>query len=343
MKAWRTYGINDMRLEDVPIPEVRPGWLLARVKAFQPSITEIQRFWGISQRGLVAMQERLRTLGPFPFGHEVCAVVETVSDDCDLKEGDRIAYFHHAHQVAGSHYPGCFAEYVLLPIQAAARMDPAIPDIEGPALQPFSSCVHVVREANVKIGETVAIFGQGVMGMNITQLCHLAGAKQVIGVDVREQCLRTAEEVGADITINTSQQDPVQAILDLTGGKGADVAFECASGDPQVGLSGGKTLLDAIGITCLSGRLVQIAFFHDTITLDANILRTKRIKYIFPDEASRADMDIGIHLVAHGKVRFKPGITHVLHGIEKLPEAIDITAHKAQHNAINPAVVVVSA
>lgn len=145
------------------------------------------------------------------------------------------------------------AEYYLLPISAASKMDPAIPDIEGPALQPFSSCVQLVKEANVKIGETVAIFGQGVMGMNITQLCHLAGAGRVIGVDLRDQCLSVASELGADITINASQQDQVQAILDITGGTGADVAFECASGSPEVGLSGSKTLFDAIGAVRKSG------------------------------------------------------------------------------------------
>jgi threonine dehydrogenase-like Zn-dependent dehydrogenase len=111
MKSWRVYDVNDMRLEDVPIPDVRPGWLLARIKAFQPSITEIQRLWGISQRGLANMKEMIRTIGPFPLGHEICAVVQAVGDECDLHEGDRIAYFHHERQVAGSHYPGCFADY----------------------------------------------------------------------------------------------------------------------------------------------------------------------------------------------------------------------------------------
>lgn len=71
--------------------------------------------------------------------------------------------------------------------------------------------------------------------------------------------------------------------------------------------------------------------------MDPNILWAKRIKYIFPERATRADMELGIQLVAQGKVRFKPCITHVLQGVEKLPEDIDITAHKAQYDAINPA------
>ena len=342
MKAWQVYDINDMRLEDIPIPEVRPGWLLARVKTFQPSITEVQRFLGISQRGLSEMKAMIHKAGSICMGHEVCAVVEAVGDNCDIKEGDRIAYFHHEGRVAGSDYPGCFAEYYLLPISAASKMDPAIPDIEGPALQPFSSCVRVVREANLQLGETVVVFGQGVMGLNVTQLCRLAGAGRIISVDLRDQCLRVSRELGAEFTINARQEDSIQAILDLTGGKGADVAFECASGSPEVGLSGGKTFFDAISSLHKSGRLVQVAFFHENLNLDPNLLRSKRVKYIFPDEAPKTDMDIGIQLVAQGKIRFKPYMTHVLQGIEKLPEAIDITAHKARYNAINPPVVVVS-
>ncbi len=342
MKAWRVYDTNDMRLEDVPIPEVRPGWLLARVKAFQPSITEIQRFWGSSLRGIVGMKEMISTIGPFSIGHEMCGVVQDAGDGVEFQEGDRIAYFHHENRVAGVHYPGCFAEYILLPVDAAFKIDPVIPDIEGPALQPFSSCVQMVREAGVSLGETVAVFGQGVMGLNITQLCHLAGAGRVIGVDIRDQCLDIARELGADITINANRQDAVQAIMELTGGKGADVAFECASGSPEVGLSGGRSLFDAVDAMGQFGRLVQIAFFHDKVNLDPNVLRAKCVKYLFPSGATTADMDVGMRLLASGKVRFKPQITHILNGIEKLTEAFDITAHKAQDDAVNPAVVVVS-
>jgi threonine dehydrogenase-like Zn-dependent dehydrogenase len=342
MKSWRVYGIDDMRLVDEPVPAVRPGWLLAKVKSFQPSITEIQLFHGVSQRGLTELKEKINTVGSFRQGHEVCAVVEDIVDDCEIKKGDRIAYFHEGGHVAGSHYPGCFAECYLLPISAATRMDPEIPDIEGPALQPFSSCVRLVKEVKIESGKTVAVFGQGVMGLNVTQLCALARADKIIGVDVREQCLRVSRELGANVTINASQQDPVKAILEVTNGKGADVVVDCASGSPEVGLSGGKSLFNGIDAIRRSGTLVQVAFLHEKVNIDLNILRAKRIKYIFPDECYREDMMEGTRLLAEGKIRFKPYITHVLQGIDKLPEAFEITANKARYGAINPAVVVVS-
>ncbi len=341
MKSWRVYNFKDIRLDDVPIPKPEPGWLLAKVKSFQPSITEIQRFWGVSHRGLADMADKIRSSGPFCMGHEVCAVVEDIVDDCAIRKGDRIAYFHEKGIVCGSDYPGCFAEFYLLPINSAFKMAPSIPDIEGPALQPLSSCVRAVKEANVSIGDSVAIFGQGVMGLNITQLCRLAGAGLIIGLDTRDQCLSVAKQLGADETVNSIKQNAIEAIEEMTQGKGVDIAFECASGNPDVGLSGGKTLSEAIEVLSESGRLIQIAFFHEKILLDPNILRHKNIKYIFPEEAYRMDMQIGVNLVAQGKVKLSPYITHVLQGIEKLPEAIDITAFKAKHASINPAIVVV--
>lgn len=342
MKAWQVYGVNDMRLEDVPIPEARPGWALTRVRAFQPSITEVQRFWGTSQRGQDKFKQRIQEQGAYPMGHEVCAEVVAVEQGSGFRVGDRVAYSHAAPgHIAGEDYPGVFAEYALLPLPALFKVDPAIPDIECPALQPLASCVHDVEQAGIKLHETVAVFGQGVMGLNITQLCLRAGAERVIGIDVRERCLAVSRELGADIAVNASQQDPVAAIMEAARGRGADVAFDCASGSPEVGLSGGKTLFQAIAALRTGGRLIQIAFFHQPVLFDPNQLRTKRITYIFPQEPTQESMALTSRLVASGKIRLQPYITHVLPGIEKLPEAMEITGHKASYNAINPAVVVV--
>jgi len=331
-----------MRLEDIPIPEARPGWALTKVRSFQASITEVQRFWGTSQRGQDRMRQKIQEEGPYPLGHEVCANVVAVDESSGLRVGDRVAYCHAAPgMVAGDDYPGVFAEYVLLPIRSLFKVDPAIPDVECPALQPLTSCVHDVEEAEVKLHETVVVFGQGVMGLNIGQLCRRAGAEHVIGVDVRDQCLAISRDLGVDITINASQQDPVAAIMEATGGRGADLAFDCASGSPEVGLSGGKTVLQAVSALAVGGRLMQIAFHHQPLLFDPNQLRAKRLRYIFPHEAGPEHMALTNRLVASGKVRI-PYITHVLQGIDKLPQAIEITGHKAQHGAINPAVVMVA-
>ena len=65
MKAWRLYDFNDIRLEEVPIPELRDGWVLCRIEAFQPSVTEVQRIKGFGVEGLEKVKKRLEKMRTF--------------------------------------------------------------------------------------------------------------------------------------------------------------------------------------------------------------------------------------------------------------------------------------
>lgn len=90
----------------------------------------------------------------------------------------------------------------------------------------------VVNTAGVEPGSTVAVFGCGGIGLNIVQSAKLAGALQIIAVDRVSSKLDYAKEFGATDVVNGSEDDPVQAVLDLTGGVGVDYAFE-AIGLPE--------------------------------------------------------------------------------------------------------------
>ncbi|MBN9493620.1 Zn-dependent alcohol dehydrogenase [bacterium] len=83
-----------------------------------------------------------------------------------------------------------------------------------------------MNTAEVKPGSTVAVFGAGGVGLAAIQGARIAGARQIIAVDVSESKLATAKELGATHIIDASDRDPVQAIRDMTGG-GADYTFEC--------------------------------------------------------------------------------------------------------------------
>ena len=91
MKAWRVYGIGDMRLDDIPVPELKPGWVHLKVKVVQPSITEIQQFTGTGVAG-VNIGKMLEEKSPLQlFGHEFCGEVVEVGQGVDhLKVGDRV-------------------------------------------------------------------------------------------------------------------------------------------------------------------------------------------------------------------------------------------------------------
>jgi threonine dehydrogenase-like Zn-dependent dehydrogenase len=193
------------------------------------------------------------------------------------------------------------------------------------------------------MADTVVIFGQGSMGLECLQIARLSGAGRVITVDVRDEACQVSRELGADHALNARTTDVVQAILDLTGGNGADVVFECAGGSPQQGLAGHQTLLAALEAVRSGGKVVGVSFFGGPVPLPIDRMRERSLRFVFPDISTRAHLEHTVRLVASGRVRLEPTIRHVLHGLASVPQAFEITAHKGKYQAINPAQVMMAA
>ena len=94
--------------------------------------------------------------------------------------------------------------------------------------EPIGCAVYSGLQSRVQLGDTVAVFGMGFAGQIMAQVVRKKGAFRVIAVDVVDDKLRIARQLSADVAINSQKEDPVEAILDLTGGKGVDVAVEMA-------------------------------------------------------------------------------------------------------------------
>ena len=217
------------------------------------------------------------------------------------------------------------------------KVDGQISDSEAACLQSLSDSVAAVETAQIAIGDTVAILGQGSMGLECLQIARASGAGLLITVDVRDEACRMSRELGADVALNASSCDPVAAIRDLTGGNGADIVFECAGGSPRQGLAGSRTLTQAVDAVRSGGKIVGVSWFGQPLEIDIDLLRERSLRYVFPDISTLAHLEHTVRLTASGRVRLKPAITHVLQGIESVPQAFDITAHKCKYQAINPA------
>jgi threonine dehydrogenase-like Zn-dependent dehydrogenase len=357
VKAWRFYGFGDMRLDEVPAPACRPGWVLAEPLCVQPSVTEAQLAFGIPTLAYEEIRRRLETNAPLQlFGHEFCArILEVGEGVTGFQPGDRVAARAklpcgacalcaagradecRAGPIIGFQLPGCFAELALLPENALVKVDDRISDSEAACLQSLSDSVAAVETSGIRIGDAVAIFGQGSMGLECMQIARASGAGVIITVDVREEACRVSRELGADHALNATGCAPVEAIRDLTGGIGADVVFECAGGSPKQGLSGHRTLTQAVDAVRPGGKLVGVSWFGGPLEIDVDRLRERSLRWIFPDISTRAHLEHTVHLVASGRVRLKPTITHVLSGLETVPQAFEITANKGRYRAINPA------
>lgn len=361
MKAWRFYGFGDLRLDEVPVPELRPGHVLAQVLVVQPSVTEAQLAFGIRTLAYEKIKRRLETEAPVQlFGHEYCVrIVEIGPGVTRFKPGDRVAAraklpcqqcplcldgratMCRKGPIIGFQLPGCFCELAVLPEIALTLLDERISDSEAACLQSLSDSVASVETAQIQLGDSVVFYGQGSMGLECMQIARVSGAGKVIAVDVREEACSVSKELGADHVINASSTDPVEAIKELTGGNGADVVFECAGGSPKQGLAGTRTLTQAIDSVRSGGKLIGVSWFGSPLEVDIDILRERSLRYLFPDISTLGHLEHTVGLVASGRVRLKPTITHVLQGIDKVPEAFEITANKGKYKAINPAQVVI--
>jgi threonine dehydrogenase-like Zn-dependent dehydrogenase len=357
MKAWRFYGFNDMRLDDVPEPSCGPGHVLVEPLCVQPSVTEAQLAQGIPTLAFDRIKRRLETEAPIQlFGHEFSArILETGPGVSRFRPGDRVAAraklpcqecplcrsersdLCRRGPVIGFDLPGCFAERACLPEIALVKVDGRISDNEAACLQSLSDSVAAVETAQLRIADSVVIFGQGSMGLECLQIARLSGAGLVITVDIREEACRISRELGADHVLNGRTSDVVAGIHDLTRGNGADVVFECAGGSPKQGLAGHQTLLQALDAVRSGGKVVGVSWFGSPLQLNIDLLRERSLRYLFPDISTQAHLEHTVRLVASGRVRLKATITHVLFGIESVLRAFEITANKGGYGAINPA------
>ena len=91
------------------------------------------------------------------------------------------------------------------------------------------------------------------------------------------------------------------------------------------------------------GPLFGVSWFGGPVQIDVDLLRERSLRYLFPDISTQAHLEHTVRLVASGRVRLKPTITHVLSGIDSVPQAFEITSNKGQFKAINPAQVMMRA
>ena len=359
MKGWYLYGMNDMRLEEVPDPGLKEGYLLAEILCAQPSVTETQMVTGIGNP--FGFQERLKKEGSVPLpGHEYCARVIKTNKNSKFKPGDRVAGLAKipcgACLMCQSGYPmlckdydimgvtivGCFSELALLPERALIKVDDRVSDSEGACLQPLSDCVAAVDTAGIHMGNTIAIFGQGCLGINSLQIARASGAGMLIAVDVRDDILDKSKELGAYYTINAKNANPVDAIKELTGGKGADIVFEAAGGNPKKGLAGTQTIQPSIDSVRNEGKIVILSIYGQPVEMPVDIIRNRGVQIIFPKMTTITHLQHAMRIVASGQVQLKPIVTQVLSGIDTVPKAFEITGNKGRYNSIMPAQVMMT-
>lgn len=182
-------------------------------------------------------------------------------------------------------------------------------------LEPLQVTVHAANLVGTVPGETAAVVGCGAVGLGCMQMARIGGAGRLIVTDRLDYRLELARKLGADDAVNVDQSDPIEAVKELTGGRGADLVYECtnkAAGAPQ-----------AYEIAAIGGRVALVGIpEEDEIVLDAHSGRRKelRVQYV---RRSRFAARQAIGLVASGRMDVGSWITHTF-GLEDAPKAFEM-------------------
>ncbi len=185
---------------------------------------------------------------PFVLGHEAGGiVVETGRNVTGLKPGDRVALEpgktcgHCEHCREGRYnlcenviffatppVDGVFQEYVAHEAALCFKIPDQMSTMEAALIEPLAVGLHAARQGGACLGQTAVVTGAGCIGLCCMLSLRAMGVSCIIAVDVMEKRLNKALELGADYAVNGSREDTVSRILELTGGKGADLAIETA-------------------------------------------------------------------------------------------------------------------
>lgn len=187
MKAYVLYGVGDLRWEDVPVPEIGPGWALVKVLAAGVCSSDIPR---IFEKGTYHF--------PTIPGHEFCGVVERVHDPKDEGwVGKRVGVYPlipckkcpscergeyetcGSYDYIGSRRDGAFAEYTAVPVWNLMELPDSVGDVEGAMLEPASVALHGVRKLGGLAGKSVCVVGTGAIGLLAGQWAKALGAESV--------------------------------------------------------------------------------------------------------------------------------------------------------------------
>jgi threonine 3-dehydrogenase len=229
-------------LREVPIPRIEPHEVLIQVKATSICGTDVHIYtWD------AWAESRIKT--PMVFGHEFSGVVvEVGSQVTGVKIGDHVSAETHivCHQclqcktgqyhicqhtkILGVDFQGCFAEFVKMPAENIWKNPVDMPFEKASIQEPMGNAVHTVLAGPVS-GKTVAVVGCGPIGIMAVAVAKASGATEVIALDLNEYRLDLARKVGATVTINPLNEDPVKRVMQVTGGTGVEVVCEM-SGHP---------------------------------------------------------------------------------------------------------------
>jgi len=314
MKVAMYYNNNDLRIQDLEIPEIDDYEILVKVMSSGICGSDVMEWYRVKKAPLV-------------LGHEISGeIVKLGKNVNDFNINDRIFVTHHVpcmkcnYCINGKEtacdtlqttnfFPGGFSEYLKIPKINVAIGTFKLPDNvsfdEGTFIEPVGCVIRGQRLANIKNNETILIIGSGISGLMHIALAKSKNVKKIIAVDISQYRLDFAKNFGADLTINANE-DVVSKIKEINEGRLADQVIVCTGA-----LSAAKQAIKCVD----KGGL--ILFFavpkpDDIIELPINEFWRNQIRIITSYGAAPRDLKESIELIDSKKINFEKMISHRL-------------------------------
>ncbi|HDY65118.1 MAG TPA: hypothetical protein ENH84_02650 [Phycisphaerae bacterium] len=241
MKAVRFYGQEDIRVEDIPSPSPEPGGLLVKVQACAICGTDLKMYYKgnprikppqtIGHEFVGEIVEMGRGASGFEVSERVTMATSISCGRCEVCRGGHTNRCEDLKPVSYD-YPGAFAEFIAIPPAGVSGGNvikvPASLGEMAALAEPVSCAINAQILAGVKLGDTVVVVGFGPLGAIHTQVARVNGATRVIVTERSAGRLKLAEQFDLDEIIDASTADPVEEVMRLTDGVGADVVVVTA-------------------------------------------------------------------------------------------------------------------
>ncbi len=274
MKALvKKYSKPGLWLDEVPVPEYGPNDVLIKIQKTAICGTDIHIYnWDEWASKTIPV--------PMVVGHEYVGIVEAFGENVqDVKVGElvsgegHITCGHCRNCRAGRRHlcpntlgvgvnrPGCFAEYLVIPVSNIWHCDPNISKDVLSIFDPFGNAVHTALSFDV-LGEDVLITGAGPIGIMASAICKHAGARYVVITDVNPYRLELAKKMGVTKAVNVSKEKLSDVVNDLGMMEGFDVGLEM-SGNP-------KALNDMIDVMFHGGNIALLGILPSDAAVDWN-------------------------------------------------------------------------
>lgn len=314
MRVAMYYSNKDVRVEEMPTPEIGRGEILVKVMASGICGSDVMEWYRIKK-------------APRVLGHEITGEIVEIGEGVkNYKKGDRVFVSHHVscntcrYCLSGYHTacdtlhktnydPGGFAEYLRIPEINVDRGVYLLPENmsfeEGTFIEPLGCVLRGQRLANIKPGQSILVIGSGISGLLNINLARALGAGRIIATDINKYRLDSALRFGADAVIHASE-NVSKRVRELNEKRLADCVIICTGAMPAIN--------QALQSVDRGGTILFFAVPEPGINVSIPITDFWRneIKIMTSYGAGPADLAIALELLKNKRVNVKDMITHRL-------------------------------